>query len=262
MPSRRHVDRLANLAAALDVTRLPGQQLSLERGDGYVFTHPDASSILTTVQRDDYERDGFVVVPGLLAAEAGRYVARFEELIQLAKEDFPPGMQLVRDLVLVKQGVSSVSEKAITKLQHLETDPVLSTFSAHPKIVEMLPAWTGPQGAKSIPFTTQFINKPPDLGEGTSRHPLHQDLWYFPFRPASAIVCAWLALEHVHRDNGCLFVRPGSHAGPLKHHAKPPDGRANAGYLGIDGVSFAAHNLGRISSFLEAFCLTGLRTYG
>ena len=29
---------------------------------------------------------------------------------------------------------------------------------------------------------TMFINKPPDLGSGTSRHPLHQDLHYFPFR--------------------------------------------------------------------------------
>jgi phytanoyl-CoA hydroxylase len=139
--------------------------------------------------------------------------------------------------VHVNSGGENVSEKAITKLQHLETDPVLSTFSAHPAIVDYLPAWTGPNGAKSVPFTTQFINKPPDLGEGTSRHPLHQDLWYMPFRPASGIVCAWLALEHVHRDNGCLFVRRGSHAGPLINHSKPPDGRANAGYLGIDGAN-------------------------
>ena len=33
------------------------------------------------------------------------------------------------------------------------------------------------------------------------------------------------------------MITAGSHAGPLKHHAKPPDGRANAGYLGIDGAS-------------------------
>ena len=129
MPSRRrHVGRLASLErqlAALDITDLPGQQLTAERGDGYFFTHPDAAAILTNAQRDDYERDGFVVIPGLLAGEAERYVARFEELIQLEKEEFPPGMQIVRDLVLVKEGVSSVSEKAITKLQHLETGAFL-----------------------------------------------------------------------------------------------------------------------------------------
>jgi hypothetical protein len=33
---------------------------------------------------------------------------------------------------------------------------------------------------------TMFINKPPDLGSGTSRHPLHQDLHYFPFRPVAS----------------------------------------------------------------------------
>jgi phytanoyl-CoA hydroxylase len=235
---RRHLAAAASVAAAeSELAQLPGQQLSAERGDGYVFTDPAAQGILSAEQRDKYERDGFLVVPRLLAGEAEPFVARFEELLHTAKENFPKGMQIVRDLVLVKEGVNQVSEKAITKLQHLETDPVLSRFSTHPAIVEMLPAWTGSQGAKSIPFTTQFINKPPDLGEGTSRHPLHQDLWYFPFRPASAIVCAWLALEHVHRDNGCLFVRPGSHAKALKPHSKPPDGRANAGYLGIDGAN-------------------------
>ncbi len=29
---------------------------------------------------------------------------------------------------------------------------------------------------------TMLINKPPNAGE-TGRHPLHQDLHYFPFRP-------------------------------------------------------------------------------
>jgi hypothetical protein len=38
---------------------------------------------------------------------------------------------------------------------------------------------------------TMFINKPPDLGSGSSRHPLHQDLHYFPFRPATRLCFAW-----------------------------------------------------------------------
>lgn len=38
-----------------------------------------------------------------------------------------------------------------------------------------------------------FINKPPNMG-GSSRHPFHQDLAYFPFRPANRIVAAWASL--------------------------------------------------------------------
>ena len=57
-----------------------------------------------------------------------------------------------------------------------------------------------------------LINKPPDSGKMTSRHPLHQDLHYFPFRPADRIVCAWTAMEHIDDKNGCLVVLPGTHA--------------------------------------------------
>lgn len=59
------------------------------------------------------------------------------------------------------------------------------------------------------------------LGKKTSRHPLHQDLHYFPFRPSNSIVCAWTAMEHIDRDNGCLVVLPGTHRGPLKTHDYP-----------------------------------------
>ena len=37
------------------------------------------------------------------------------------------------------------------------------------------------------------------------------DLHYFPFRPADSIVCSWTAMEHVHKQNGCLVVLPGTH---------------------------------------------------
>ena len=58
-------------------------------------------------------------------------------------------------------------------------------------------------------------------GKKTSRHPLHQDLHYFPFRPSNSIVCAWTAMEHIDRNNGCLVVLPGTHKGPLQPHDYP-----------------------------------------
>lgn len=68
---------------------------------------------------------------------------------------------------------------------------------------------------------SMLINKPPDSGALTSRHPLHQDLHYFPFRPADRIVAAWTALEDVTIENGCLIVIPGSHKGQLLPHEYP-----------------------------------------
>jgi len=76
-------------------------------------------------------------------------------------------------------------------------------------------------GADIMAVHTMLINKPPDPGTKTSRHPLHQDLNYFPFRPADRIVCAWTAMEKVTRANGCLVVLPGTHKEPLKKHTYP-----------------------------------------
>lgn len=47
------------------------------------------------------------------------------------------------------------------------------------------------------------------------------DLHYFPFRPADQVVCSWTAMEHVHKQNGCLVVLPGTHKTELLPHEYP-----------------------------------------
>lgn len=59
------------------------------------------------------------------------------------------------------------------------------------------------------------------LGTMTSRHPMHQDLYYFPFRPANRVVCSWTAMQKIDRNNGCLVVIPGTHKGDLLEHDYP-----------------------------------------
>ena len=81
-----------------------------------------------------------------------------------------------------------------------------------------------------------LINKPPDSGSRTSRHPMHQDLHYFPFRPQDRIVAAWTAMEKIDDSNGCLVVNPGTHKGTLLQHDYPEDGAVNGMYHGVRGV--------------------------
>ncbi|XP_068612739.1 phytanoyl-CoA dioxygenase, peroxisomal-like [Brachionichthys hirsutus] len=72
------------------------------------------------------------------------------------------------------------------------------------------------------------------VGKKTSRHPMHQDLHYFPLRPADRIVCAWTAMEKVNRQNGCLVVLPGTHTGSLQEHDYPEwEGGVNLMYHGV-----------------------------
>ncbi len=53
----------------------------------------------------------------------------------------------------------------------------------------------------------QFFNKPPGIGQPT---PPHQDGYYFHLQPCIAAT-AWLALEPVDEENGCIHYVRGSH---------------------------------------------------
>src|SRR5699024_3453004 len=58
--------------------------------------------------------------------------------------------------------------------------------------------------------------------------------YYFTFRPADRIVCAWTAMEPINRGNGCLVVVPGSHKFGLLDHENPQwEGGVNLFYDGI-----------------------------
>lgn len=117
----------------------------------------------------------------------------------------------------------------------LQFDPVLVEYCKLPEVVRYVECITGPD---IMAMHTMLINKPPDSGSKTSRHPMHQgkevtawvrlgsasiaaDLHYFAFRPADRIVCSWTAMEHVHKQNGCLVVLPGTHKSQLLPHDYP-----------------------------------------
>eukprot|EP01065_Artemidia_motanka_P035849 TRINITY_DN43742_c0_g1_i1.p2 TRINITY_DN43742_c0_g1~~TRINITY_DN43742_c0_g1_i1.p2 ORF type:complete len:376 (+),score=91.73 TRINITY_DN43742_c0_g1_i1:61-1128(+) len=216
----------------------PGQQLAQPGPDGRLFTQAGVGG-LSEAQRAAYERDGFVVVRGNVpAVDLAVYRQRFDELSSGAAA-VPKGVQVVRDLGSVRAAGGArrtpTNAATINKLQNLEMDPVLRRYARHPSVLRWLPSFTGDPGAKVLPFTSMLVNKPPDAGLGTSRHPIHQDLWFFPLRPANRMVCAWTALQRCSRENGALYVLPGSHRGPLEGHAKPTDGPVNAGFVGIVG---------------------------
>ena len=80
-----------------------------------------------------------------------------------------------------------------------------------------------------------LINKPPNTGK-TQRHPLHQDILYFPFGPSEKIVCTWTAMERVNREKGGLVVYPGTHKLGILPHGYPDwskEGGINRAYYGI-----------------------------
>ncbi|VFV25310.1 Hypothetical predicted protein [Lynx pardinus] len=141
-------------------------------------------------------------------------------------------MMIMRD-VSIEKSKFVPSEELITKVQNFHQDEELFRYCTLPEILKYVECFTGPN---IMVVHTMMINKPPDSGKKTTRHPFHQDLHYFPFRPSNRIVAAWTAMEQVNRNNGCLSVLPGTHKGCLKPHSYPPwEGGVNIMYYGIQG---------------------------
>uniref|UniRef100_A0A8C4PSZ0 Phytanoyl-CoA dioxygenase, peroxisomal n=1 Tax=Equus asinus TaxID=9793 RepID=A0A8C4PSZ0_EQUAS len=188
------------------------------------------NSVLTLEQRQFYEDNGFLVIKKLVSdADIECFRNEFERICR--KEVEPMRLVVMRDVTIAKSEYVP-SEKMITKVQDFQEDEELFRYCTLPEVLKYVECFTGPN---IMAMHTMLINKPPDSGKKTSRHTLHQDLHYFPFRPSNNIVCAWTAMEHVDRNNGCLAVLPGTHKSSLKPHHYPQwEEGVNAIFHGIE----------------------------
>lgn len=100
---------------------------------------------------------------------------------------------------------------SINKIGHAmhDLDPVFDRFS-HGADLAALAATLGL--AQTRVWQSMAICKQPGIG-GEVRW--HQDATFFETTPIT-VTTFWFALEDAHRDNGCLWVQPGGHAGPLR----------------------------------------------
>lgn len=174
------------------------------------------NDVLSQEQVDFYNTNGYLVIRNLVPQELlNNYCERFNQIC--VGKVRVPGMTVMKDVTHAKSNRLS-DDRTVNKLQNFENDEVLFSYCELPQILKYVACFTGPD-IKSM--HTMLINKPPDPGTMTSRHPLHQDLHYFPFRPANRMVCSWTAMEKVHQRNGCLVVLPGTHYSPLLPHFYP-----------------------------------------
>eukprot|EP01104_Vermistella_antarctica_P007782 TRINITY_DN1912_c0_g1_i1.p1 TRINITY_DN1912_c0_g1~~TRINITY_DN1912_c0_g1_i1.p1 ORF type:complete len:345 (-),score=74.68 TRINITY_DN1912_c0_g1_i1:755-1789(-) len=209
---------------SVDAQRTSAQQ----EHEHYRYTRGDG--MFTPEQRDFYENNGYIVIKDLVTdEELDGYRDHFVKLCK-GEVEKQPSMLLMRDVAIAKK--KEWGEHAFTKAQDYQDDPELFAYCKTRKILDYVEAFTGPN-IRSM--HTMLIQKPPDPGSKSSRHPLHQDLHYFPFRPTDRIVCAWTAMQHVDRSNGCLVLAPGSHrTGELLRHGYPQwEGGVNKAYHGI-----------------------------
>lgn len=186
-----------------------------------------------------YDEHGFVIIRSVLASDDVEALRERYWAIADGEIPAPSNMLVMRDVMVAKGLVVPESRRdGVAKLQDLHDDPVFhARYIGHPRLLDLAQTFCGPD-IKSA--HTMIINKPKGVD---GRHPLHQDLLYFPFRPADHIVGIWTALDRCERDNGTLCVVPGSHKGKLLEHGMPDWEAVNYGYFGIKNVDGSAERL-------------------
>ncbi|KAJ3648974.1 hypothetical protein Zmor_020739 [Zophobas morio] len=193
------------------------------------FKYTHAGGVLTEEQRQFYEDNGYIIIRNNV--NHGLLDEVRQKFIDICDGKVDPGfMTVMKDPSLKNKGVKG--EYLINKIQDWLYDEVLFKYAIDKPVIDIISSIIGPNITAA---NSMLINKPPDSDPGASLHPLHQDLHYFPFRPAGKIAASWTAMERVDEKNGCLYVIPGSHKGQLYPHSYPK-GYKNQLYHGVYGL--------------------------
>ena len=113
--------------------------------------------------------------------------------------------------------------QSINKIGHAMHDlnPLVSAFSRGPKLAALAQdvGLTQPQIWQSM-----VIFKQPHIGGEVG---WHQDATFFETDPIT-VTTFWFALEDASLENGCLWVQPGGHRGPLRERFVKTEGNRAA----------------------------------
>ncbi len=162
--------------------------------------------------RAAFERDGWVVLRGLLAPDEldalTRIAMRFlRREIPVAGRDF---CDMTADYERPLEQFSIVNVM-LPRRYH----PPLAGNVYERRAADVATQLCGPDMELDY---DQFVAKPP--GRADAVFHWHQDLAYWPVTPDTRTASFWLALDVTDLDNGCVQFVPGSHAEPrLRPHA-------------------------------------------
>lgn len=191
--------------------------------------------MLDAAQRAAWQREGYLVLPGFKTAAE---IAALRERALAIVEAFEPGTRRAiftttdqarttgPEFLASAEGVHCFFEEeafdaqgalkqakalSINKIGHAmhDLDPVFARFSRGPALAALAQdlGLAQPQLWQSM-----YIFKQPGIGGEVK---WHQDASFFDTTPGS-VTGFWFALEDATRDNGCLWLQPGGHHGPLR----------------------------------------------
>ena len=176
-------------------------------------TTTERSHRLTGAERERWQRDGFFIRENVFTRDENEVLNRVAEEVVAGTRPFPAEHvdrnALVRDGKEQRTGIHAMHKLHFPScflpeyLQRVR-DPRLTD-----PIVDLL-------GPDLLGINNLYIWKAPEIGLG---FPWHQDKFYFGQRfDTETTVGTWTAIDAADRGNGCLYVIPGSHLGPVVEH--------------------------------------------
>jgi phytanoyl-CoA hydroxylase len=147
---------------------------------------------------DEYKANGFVVVEGVFT------VAEVEAIAELAIKHVD---------MIIKPREAGAPPEARKVGQPFLKDAKFREFVLDARLTSLVSELLG--GKKALLATDQIFMKPPRHG---SAKPYHQDNAYFCATPIDDVITAWIALDDVDEENGCLRYIRGSHLHPVVPH--------------------------------------------
>jgi phytanoyl-CoA hydroxylase len=155
--------------------------------------------------RPAFDRDGFVIVPQMLAPdEFAELSANLDRYIREVVPTLPDRAAFY---------VDKSRPETLKQMQYMGGDPYFRDYTKHPTWIALAEALLGEEAQGQEP---EWFNKPPGTVSPT---PPHQDNYYFNLKPSS-VLTIWMALDPVDEENGCLRYVAGSHWRGIRPHAR------------------------------------------
>lgn len=166
-------------------------------------------------------RQGFLVVKGLVPVDEVQELARHTEDLLYGRETIP-GVPPPPDDLTPEQKLQYWLRVHMLHRVH----PLHERFLLHPRILDVLAALIGPDVLALQSML--FFKQPGQPGQG-----YHQDSYYIPTFP-DTLIGAWLAVDRADEENGCLWMTVGSQHEPVYPDS---DGQTRNGHRGLGDMT-------------------------
>lgn len=168
---------------------------------------------LTSEERTSWDENGYFIRYDVFSKEENDFLAQVAEDIATGKRPFRA--QNIHQNALVRDGKTEASGvNAMHAIHHINHySPEFLARTRDPRLTDPVVDLIGPN---ILGLNNLYIWKPPKIGLG---FPWHQDKWYFNRNyKTEKTAGTWTAIDASNKENGCLYVIPGSHKrGVLEH---------------------------------------------